>query len=202
MLRIGLTGVPGAGKTTLARALAASCRGIENLKHIELVQEYARRYISKHGNITSIYEQYRILEKQLEWEESVCNEKLDIMITDSPVFLGFIYCTELPKNTSKEIMFFNDIFKKMVKLNNPIPRYDAIFHLGPTLKPVNDGVRPDEHFDESWRQKADIMIRSTMEIFKPANFFIINGDNLESRVAICIHSLEKLLSEQKAKINV
>lgn len=189
MLKIGVTGCPGSGKTTLTRSLAAQCRTIEKLKNVELVNEYARRYISKHGNIDSIFEQYRILEKQLEWETSVINEKLDLMLTDSPVFLGFIYCIELPKSNSKEIMFFNDIFKKMVKLNNPEPRYDIIFHLNPTLKPVNDGVRPDEHFNEDWRQKANLMILATMEIFKPKFLKIIDCPNLEDRTEICLKTI-------------
>lgn len=68
MIIVGITGVPGAGKTTISRVLAAKCRGIESLSHVELVQEYARRYISKHGEITNIMEQYRILRKQLEWD--------------------------------------------------------------------------------------------------------------------------------------
>jgi len=191
MIKVGITGVPGAGKTTLSRALAASCRNHEGLRQVELVQEYARRYISKHGDITSIFEQYRILEKQTEWEDSVCNDKLDIMITDSPIFLGFIYCCEFPKRDSKEIMFFNDVFKKMVKLNCPIPRYDLIFHLCPTLKPVDDGVRPLQHFEESWRSKADLMIRATMEIFKPVQFIVLGDKDLDNRVSCCIDKIKK-----------
>ena len=88
MIRIGITGVPGSGKTTLARSVASVYRN--KLKRAELVSEYARRYISKHGNITFLWEQYRILEKQLEWENSV---KADILISDSPVHLGFLYAS-------------------------------------------------------------------------------------------------------------
>jgi GTPase SAR1 family protein len=66
-IKIGIVGVPGSGKTTLARALASKCRSIDRLKNVELVSEYARRYISKHGSISSMSEQYRILEKQAEW---------------------------------------------------------------------------------------------------------------------------------------
>ena len=117
MIRIGIVGVPGSGKTTLARGLAAECRNHPELKNVELVSEYARRYISKHGKIESISEQFLILEKQIEFEDSVCNDKLNIMISDSPIFLSFIYCLSLPRVSSKEIVFFNNIFKKMTKLN-------------------------------------------------------------------------------------
>jgi nicotinamide riboside kinase len=103
MLRVGICGVPGSGKTSLSRALAVACRGVDQLKHVELVNEYARRYISKHGQIESIFEQYRILEKQLEWEDSVCNDKLDIMITDSPIFWVSSTVVNFPKPIPKKL---------------------------------------------------------------------------------------------------
>ena len=191
MIRVGIVGVPGAGKTTLARAIASRCRSIKGLQHIELVQEYARRYIAKYGNITSIFEQYRILEKQLDWEDSVCNSKLELMITDSPIFLGFNYCIDLPKTNSKEILFFNDIFKKMVKLNYPKARYDLVFHLCPSVKPIDDGIRPEQQFDEAWRTNADIMIRSIMNIFKPVEFYVLEKTRLEDRIKFCLEKIKK-----------
>lgn len=197
MVKVGITGVPGAGKTTLSRAIASKCRHLECLKHVELVNEYARRYISKHGPVTSIFEQYRILEKQLEWEDSVCNDKLNLMITDSPVFLGFIYCCEFPKTNSKEIMFFNDVFKKMVKINHPNPRYDMILHLGPTgRKPVDDGVRKSDHLDDIWRAKADTMIRATMEIFKPKVLIEVPYEDLECATDWCINKIKLLIQRR------
>jgi nicotinamide riboside kinase len=193
MILVGITGVPGSGKTSLSRAIASKCRNIKGLENVELVQEYARRYISKHGEITSIMEQYRLLEKQCEWEDSVLSDKLDIMITDSPVFLGWIYCVGLSKGTSKEIMFFNDIFKKMVKLNYPKPRYNIIFHLNPDLKPVNDGIRLKQHFNKEWREEADIMIKATMMIFKPSHFYVLEQKDFDKRVSTCLEIIKKKL---------
>lgn len=195
MIRCGIIGVPGAGKTSLTRSIAAQCRYVPKLKHIELIQEYARLYLTKYGSISSIFEQYHILEKQLEFEDRVCNSALDLILTDSPIFQGFLYCCELPKSNSKEILFFNNIFKKMVKLNFPTPRYNIIFHLSPIIKPVNDGIRPELHFNEAWRSNADMMLRSLMMIFKPIEFYIIEESDMEKRTAFCIGKIKEYLEK-------
>lgn len=192
MLRIGITGVPGAGKTSLARGLAAACRRTDELKNVELVSEYARRYISKHGEISSMWEQYRILSKQKEWEDSVDNGKIDLMITDSPIYLGFIYCLELPKETSKDIMCFNDVFKAMLKLNMP-PRYDLIFHLSPLVRPVDDGVRKKEYFDEEYRDIMNERILVTIrDIFPPILLIEVASEDLQERIKHCTEEIRRI----------
>jgi hypothetical protein len=138
-------------------------------------------------------EQFRVLEKQLDWENSICTDKLDIMLTDSPIFLGFLYCCQLPKIDPKEIMFFNDIFKKMVKLNYPTPRYDIIFHLDTSLKPVDDGVREKKQFEDVWREKADTMIRAMMEIFKPKQFIPVGTTSMDKRTEFCLKQIRNSL---------
>jgi len=190
MIRIGFTGVPGSGKTSTARALVSRLRTIEVFKSVELVQEYARRYISKHGIPEQIWEQYRITCKQIEWEDSVSNDKLDILITDSPIFLGFMYATEMNKPTSKDIMVYNDVFKLMTRLNYPVPRYDLIFHLPPSITPVDDGIRAIHQLDQEWRISANQSILETMKIFKPKNIVSIAATNIDNRVIECINLLE------------
>ncbi|TRZ48828.1 MAG: hypothetical protein D4S01_09725 [Dehalococcoidia bacterium] len=196
MIRIGFVGVPGSGKTSTARGLAAFCRGDDKLKSVELVHEYARRYIAKYGTIDTVQDQYRVLQKQLDWEDSIPKGSTDIMITDSPVHLGFLYVMELRKCTHKDTVFVNDIFKKMNTLNVP-PRYDIIFYLPPRLKPVQDGVRDTLHFDEEWRSSADQTIRNIFTLFPPGKFIEINSMPMEDRIEECLGHLRTLIQSQQ-----
>ncbi len=189
MIRIGFVGVPGAGKTTTARALAGILRQETNYKTIELVSEYARAYIHKYGSIDSVYDQMRIFNKQLA-EENQFPSTIDVLVTDSPIFLGFGYALELRKeNNKKDTMLINDLFKEMNKCNDP-PRYDFIFHLPPVLKPVKDGIRSDLHFDDKWRAEADKKLLSIFYVFKPKNLITISAINLSDRLKEVINYLK------------
>jgi len=194
MLRIGVIGVPGSGKTSLCRAVTSACRRIPSLQRIELVSEYARRYISKHGRVEDIWEQYRIMEKQIEWEDSIPIKKTDLVITDSPIHLGFLYACDIVTNKPKDIMVYNDIFKKMSKLNEGKPRYDIIFHLPPTIKPVDDGIRSPEQLDDNWRKENNTKLCFIFDtIFKPASLLTIESADMNNRVSVVIEHLNKLL---------
>lgn len=193
MHKIGMVGVPGSGKSTLARALSAGCGDTLGLYKVELISEYARRYISKYGAIESITEQYRILEKQYNWEDSVINDNLDLLITDSPIHMGFLYAMEMRDvNNLKDNMCINDIFKRMSKLNCP-PRYDIIFHLPPLWKPSEDGIRPQQHFEDGWRTEADLKIQFIFRLFPPKHFITLESDTMEGRIEECFKYCKDLL---------
>jgi|CXWL01.1.fsa_nt_gi nicotinamide riboside kinase len=190
MIRVGFTGVPGAGKTSTARAVAAMCRKDTGFKNIELVSEYARRYISKYGNIETLWDQYWILQKQLDWEDKV-GQEVDLIITDSPIYLGFLYCLDCRDYTKKDTMLFNEIFTQMNTLNFP-HRYDIVFHLPPKLKPVDDGIRASHQFDDTWRKEADEKLRYIHNIFPPAKLVIIEEESMLDRINACLKHLQYL----------
>lgn len=194
MMRIGFCGIPGSGKTSTSRGVAAFCRRIDKLNNIELVPEYARRRIAKYGPIDDINHQFRILKKQLEWEDSVGN--VDLVITDAPLFMGFMYATSIQNNDEKtDPIFYNDLFKEMVKLNSP-NRYDIMFHIPPKVKPVADGVRSAIQFDDEWREDNDNFLRVIMkDIFPSKKFIIVEPIDLQERINFCINQIEQYIKE-------
>ena len=84
---ISLIAGPGAGKSTLAAELYAKMKrqGLD----VEMVREVAKEW-AYDGRKIGPFEQLSILGEQIKKESSLFN-KVDYIVTDSPVFLGAFY---------------------------------------------------------------------------------------------------------------
>lgn len=197
-LKIGFTGVPGSGKTTLCTKLAGVARDSLGTKVVSQVNEYARRYISKYGPPTALWEQVRILQKQIEWETSCSNS--DLIVCDSPTPLGFLYSVELrnPVNR-KDSILMTDLFSMLQKFTYEQP-YDIIFHLPPILTPVKDGVRLDHQFDINWREQSNAKIKYILEIFPPKELIEVNINLPEDWESFSDESKRHFLGEARLQL--
>jgi len=192
MIKIGFTGLPGSGKTTIVRSLAAD---LSKNNFVETVDEYARVYISRFDSSPSVSEQYLVTEKQMEKEELV---KADILLTDSPVFLGFYYANDMATRSEKDIYYVSELFKKIQKWHSNNP-YDIVFHLEPNIQPKEDGVRPSHQFDSEWRENANIAIKAYPIIFKAKNFFVIENLDIKRTIEFCKIKIDEEISRKKIK---
>jgi hypothetical protein len=86
--RINLFGGPGCGKSTTAAYLFAALK--ERQYHAELVQEYVKTWAHE-GKRTESFDQIYLLGKQIRKEDVVLRNGVDIIVTDSPVWLSWFY---------------------------------------------------------------------------------------------------------------
>jgi len=177
MIRIGFSGLPGVGKTSIARGvvskLAPDC-------NVELVNEYARRYITKYGFPEELWEQIRITENQVDWENSIAAET-DVVVTDSPVFLGLVFALVFKRKSIKDDMLLGDLFKKLINENRK-NQYDLIIHISQNREVKADGVRPPIHLDPEWRKNTEHLIMSTIQTFQPKKWIVLEEDDYDKRV--------------------
>ena len=133
MIRIALAGAQDTGKTTLARALAAyySIHG----RLTDYVSEYAREHLSLRGEIT-LQEQYIITVRQIAKEKAVPS-RTELMFTDSPVFLSYVYSLLESKND----LVCQMTQEAVLQLVRGCLPYDLVFLLKASGKPREDGMR-------------------------------------------------------------
>lgn len=146
MIKIGLIGAPGCGKSTLAAYVFAMLkdRGIDG----ELVNEYIREHVNKHKRVPSITFQSVIYERQLE-KEKIIPPNLEFMVTDSPHILSYIFASlYIDYNDPDQVELLGDLYLKFLRQSRDA--YDLIYVLDHNHPPkMDDGVRyqTDEEMD-------------------------------------------------------
>jgi nicotinamide riboside kinase len=138
MIKIGLIGAPGCGKSTLAAYVYAMLKdkGVDG----ELVSEYIREHVNRHKRVPSITFQGVIYERQLE-KEKIIPQHLGFFITDSPHILSYIFASlYIDYGDPDQIELLGDLYLKFVRQSRDA--YDLIYVLDHNHPPkMDDGVR-------------------------------------------------------------
>lgn len=129
MLVVNLFGVPGAGKSTGAAYVFAQLKmkGI----NVELVTEFAKDKVWEDN--TEVFKNQAYLFGKQSYRLSRCKDKVDVIVTDSPLPLSIFYNNDLnlTENFNKSVM---DVFNSYNNINflllrtkpyNPIGRHQS-----------------------------------------------------------------------------
>jgi len=155
--KVGFIGVAGAGKSTVAQA---SQVGMGSHSCITAVcPEYAREFITKHGQPEHIAIQNSILWKQIRREDTLA-QSCDILFCDSPVYLCHIY----------GLLMLNPLSRQQTKISrnlymwavlDQLSRYDIMFYLPKQFEVIDDNVR-----DPGFTQVAEDAITGFLSAHK------------------------------------
>lgn len=88
--RINLYGGPGSGKSTNAAWLFSQLK--DKGYHIELVNEYVKSWAHT-GRKVSGFDQLYLLGKQVHYEDRLLKNGVDLIVTDSPIWLSPFYAS-------------------------------------------------------------------------------------------------------------
>jgi len=88
--RINLYGGPGSGKSTTAAWLFAALK--DKGLHVELVNEYVKSWAHT-GRKVSGFDQLYLLGKQIHYEDRLLKNGVDLIVTDSPIWLSPFYAS-------------------------------------------------------------------------------------------------------------
>ena len=127
---VNLFGVPGSGKSTCAAEVFAKLKRLD--VNAELITEYAKDKIWEE-NDTVFENQFYVTAKQ-SYRQSRCRNKVDVMVTDSPLPVGLFFTTDpiLLSNSFKKTVLdifasYNNVnfFLNRVKKYNPKGRFQT-----------------------------------------------------------------------------
>ncbi len=139
MIRVGLIGGPGSGKTTLANALTAHVKS--QGYPFDNISEYARDFINEHGakalGGTSGFIGLMIFDEQRKREDRVPEES-EGFVTDAPLLLSYGYALAYAKKKPIERILLAKMYEGYLSV---LDRYDYVFHVARQKTYVEDGTR-------------------------------------------------------------
>lgn len=147
-IKVGFIGVPGTGKSTCAYAAQVEMGSHECITAV--CPEYAREFITKHGQPEHVALQQSILYKQMHREDTL-SHGANILFCDSPVFFCYTYALfGADPSSSQQMKIVRNLYKWAV-LDN-LTRYDLIFYLPRQFDIIDDSVRSPqatEHIEKN-----------------------------------------------------
>lgn len=176
---IAIAGPPSSHKTTTATIVRAMTTGSR-----DIIKEFARDWIEKHGRVSGIAGQLIVMYQQQEWEQRA----LDVyrwVISDSPQFLSYVYCTlggniNIRDSEQREILTM--IYDHSVR---SLTKYSRIYLLTP--KPVvNDGVRTQ---DEASAELIYRRAKDFLDVHIPGGYLEIDVQRNMERGRIIVADL-------------
>lgn len=175
---INLYAGPGAGKSTLAAEIFWKLK--KKLLNVELCTEYAKQLVYEERHNVLKLDQLYILAKQNRKMYSLFNKGVDIVVTDSPLFLNCFYNN--PENFNSEVMF-----AVSKELYNKYENYDFFLN-----RNVNYGYNPNgriqKHLEEA--QQIDRQILNIMKKEIPNYMFVQYSMNTADKI------IEEVLKEK------
>ncbi len=173
MIKVAFIGAPDSGKTTMCKMVSSRL----NLKGYvpAYVHEFARDYITKYGiRPNTVAEQFYVLNVQEQREREMCTGSTQVMYTDAPIILSYIYAIDLVRD-AKDLDMLSELYGKVLRLLGNAnaqgglrdslqickPRYDLIFLLRPFRKTVIDDVRA---VDLNRLDRLDVQMRGFLDL--------------------------------------
>jgi len=193
MIRVAFVGAPDSGKTTLAKVVSARL----NLKGYvpALIHEYARDYITKyHLRPNTVAEQFFVFYTQYEREEEMCSQSTQIMYTDCPIILSYVYAIDLVKDEKDRDMLAYLYNKTLTVIED---RYDLIFLLRPFRETVKDDVRAQD-----WDRigKLDTQIKGFLDLHGIPYTELGSDVNMDTRTSIVELAVEKVYTDTEERM--
>lgn len=150
--RICLYGGPGAGKSTVAAWLFSALK--KQHLNIELVQEYVKTW-SYENRPPCSFDQVYLLAKQMRKEDIVLRNNVDLIVTDSPIFLSTCYarrykapCWRPLRDLSLE---FDDSYKP---LNIMLKRRKESYSKSGRWQTLDEAIAMDRFIAKSLRETS------------------------------------------------
>ena len=190
MIKIGLIGAPGCGKSTLAAYVFAMLKdqGVDG----ELITEYIREHVNRHKRVPSITFQSIIYERQLE-KEKIVPATLDFFITDSPHILSYIFASlYIDYNDPDQIELLGDLYLKF--LSQSRNAYDLVYVLEHTHPPKDDGVRYQTV------EEMDLLVRSipTFLDMHQVKYLVLDSEmSTNKRAKTIVADVNRLLASKQ-----
>lgn len=140
--RINFFGGPGAGKSTTVPLVFGNMKKMGY--SVELILEYIKQWAFEKRKIQG-FDQLYIYAKQLRLEERVLRENVDLIITDSPLWLQCYYSSKYNFKAYNQLFELNQLFdKEYPSLNFFLKRHNGKYDPVGRFQTFDEAKKDDE----------------------------------------------------------